>query len=85
LEHELRAFAEAIDTILGALQAAGRIELTPGGLVGLILVGGFAEALVQRLQSPQSAQSEVQEFIDDVTDLILPIMGTTPYIKRAAI
>ncbi|PCC32106.1 hypothetical protein CIK74_15880 [Glutamicibacter sp. BW77] len=42
MEHELRAFAEAIDTILGALQAAGRIELAPGGLVSLILVGGIS-------------------------------------------
>ncbi len=70
-----RAFAAAIDSAFNALQRSGRIESVPGGLSSLILVGGITEALVQRVQTPAALRTDTARFIDDVTEVIVRLIG----------
>ncbi|WP_198165876.1 TetR/AcrR family transcriptional regulator [Agromyces laixinhei] len=69
-----RTFADAIDEAFAAFVRAGLTNEAPGGLTSLILVGGITEALVQRVQTPESERSERESFIDEIAAVILRLI-----------
>lgn len=65
--------AAAMDTAFEALVNAGLILATPGGLTSLILVGGITEVLVQRVQTEPSRREPTEEFLDEITRVIMRV------------
>lgn len=71
----MRRLASAVDDALETLTAAQGSVPAPGGLTGLILVGGLTEALVQRVQTPPAERMSSEQFLDEVTRVVLRISG----------
>lgn len=70
-----RTFAGAIDDAFCTLQDAGLIEAAPVGLSSLILVGGITEAIVQSVQTPQSERMTTEEFLAQITAVVLRMLA----------
>lgn len=70
-----RRLADAVDAAFEGFAAAGLIDEAPGGLAGLILIGGITEALVQRVQTDPAVREPTQEFIDSIATVIVRITG----------
>lgn len=70
-----RRFAAGIDKAFVAFVEAGLARPAPGGLTSMILVGGITEALVQRLQLPESARALPEEFLDQITAVIVRLIS----------
>lgn len=82
LEEQRRAsfksLGAAVDTAFDAFAGANLIDSAPGGLTGLILIGGITEALVQRVQTMPHAREPTAAFIEEITRVIVLLTGRPP-------
>lgn len=76
--HTNRQLAGAVDEAFEGFAAAGLIDKAPGGLAGIILIGGITEALVQRVQTDPGLRGPTPEFIDSIAKVIVTMTGRQP-------